>query len=671
MPLNFDVSPDEIEAFMEDTNEQLALLDQAIVELETRCDDEALLQAIFRAAHTLKGNAGLIQHHRMAELTHALETVLDRLRKGQLDATPGLIDVILASVDALKALKEELVTREESGVDVASAVQRLHAYEEERAAPLAKADAPGVLLTPEVEARLQSAGTATAYRVTAAVDATSIAPAARIYQVHAALCQVAEVLATTPPPDAIEMGTTATHYEAVALSDRDAEALRAAIAAIPEIGSIRVAREAPPSGNDGPPDQPPAAAESAPASATPAVELETKVRIGIDQLDRLMNLTGELVVSRTHLLQIESDMSAHGGEHGASDLNQVTVQLSRIIDQLHEEVMRARMVPVSSLFSKFPRLVRDVSRRLNKQVNLIIEGQETELDRSVIEAIGDPIIHLLRNAIDHGLEPTEERRRLGKPETGTVRLAAHQQEGHIRITVSDDGQGIDAAKMRRSAVEKGQLSPEAAEALSDAEAIELVFRPGVSTKQQVTDLSGRGVGMDIVRTNIERLNGSVEIHTEVGIGTTFELTLPLTLAIIPAMLVTTGGNVYAVPLSSVVEVHQLARRHIQTVDGCEVIRLRDQVLPLLRLRSLFGIAGSGGSNGHNGAAGQLVVIRWGRIEAGLVVDELIGNQEVVIKSLGPLLTGIRGLAGGSILGSGRIALILDVPNIIKLAMKRQ
>jgi len=382
-----------------------------------------------------------------------------------------------------------------------------------------------------------------------------------------------------------------------------------------------------------------------------------------------MNLTGELVVSRTHLRQIESDIAARRDEGATTDLNQVTVHLSRIIDQLHEEVMRARMVPVSSLFVKFPRLVRDVSRRLNKNVEFIIEGQETELDRSVIEAIGDPIIHLLRNAIDHGLEPPEERRRAGKPETGTVRLAARQQEGHIRITVSDDGQGIDPDTMRRSAVEKGQMSREDAQALSDAEAIELIFRPGMSTKQQVTDLSGRGVGMDIVRTNIERLNGSVEIQTEVGVGTTFELALPLTLAIIPAMLVTTGNNVYAVPLSSVVEVHRLTERQILTVDGREVIRLRNQVLPVLHLRRLFHVEAGNGSNGH-GAIGQLVVIRWGRTEAGLVVDELIGNQQVVIKSLGPLLTGIRGLAGGSILGNGRIALILDVPNLIKLAARR-
>jgi two-component system, chemotaxis family, sensor kinase CheA len=672
MALTFDVSPDEIDAFLEDTNEQLALLDQAIVKLEARSDDEALLQGIFRAAHTLKGNAGLIQHHRMAELTHALETVLDRLRKGQLAVTPELVDVLLASVDGLKALKEELFTREESAIDVEVAVHRLHAYEGDQAVPSAgrPADAPSALITPEVAERLADPGSKPAYRVTASVDPGSIAPAARIYQLHAALCELAEVLATAPPPDEIEMGSTATRYEAVALSARGAEELQEALAAIPEVTDVQVAGRAAPSPDQPPEGAPAPAAEAAPAAGSPPVELETRVRIGIDQLDRLMNLTGELVVSRTHLLQIESDMSARRGDQSGVDLNQVSVQLSRIIDQLHEEVMRARMVPVSSLFVKFPRLVRDVSRRLNKKVEFIIEGQETELDRSVIEAIGDPIIHLLRNAIDHGLEPPEKRRRAGKPETGTVRLAARQQEGHIRITVSDDGQGIDPDRMRRSAVEKGQLSPEAAEALGDAEAIELIFGPGMSTKQEVTDLSGRGVGMDIVRTNIEQLNGSVEIRTQIGVGTTFELTLPLTLAIIPAMLVTTGGNVYAVPLSSVVEVHQLTKRQIQTVHGCEVVRLRDQVLPLLRLRRLFDVEAANGSNGHRGAVGQLVVIRWGRTEAGLVVDELIGNQEVVIKSLGPLLTGIRGLAGGSILGSGRIALILDVPNLIKLATRR-
>jgi two-component system chemotaxis sensor kinase CheA len=669
MPLTFDVSPDEIEAFLEDTNEQLALLDQAVVELEARSDDEALLQAIFRAAHTLKGNAGLIQHHRMAELTHALETVLDRLRKGQLEVTPGLIDVVLASVDALKALKEELITREESAVDVAEAVRRLHDYHEEQEAPSA-AHQSADLVTPEVRALLGAPDAPPAYRVTAAVDATSIAPAARIYQLHAALGTLAEVLATSPPADDIEMGTTATRYEALVLSREGAEDLAAAVVAIPEIIDVQVVRQATPPAARPPAEQAPPAAGSAPAAGTHPIELETKVRVGVDQLDRLMNLTGELVVSRTQLLQVANDPAALHSDQGISDLNQVTVQLSRIIDQLHEEVMRARMVPVSSLFIKFPRLVRDVSRRLGKKIDLFIEGQETELDRSVIEAIGDPIIHLLRNAIDHGIESTEERLRAGKPETGTVRLSAQQHEGHIRITIADDGRGIDAAQMRRSAVEKGQLTAEAAEALSDGEAVELIFRPGLSTKEQVTDLSGRGVGMDIVRANIERLNGSVEIHTEVGVGTAFELTLPLTLAIIPAMLVTTGDNTFAIPLSSVVEVHRLTPGQIQTVEGAEVIRLRDQVLPLLRLRNLLRLPSPDGGNGHHGSPGQIVVIRWGRVEAGLMVDALIGNQEVVIKSLGPLLTGIRGLAGGSILGNGRIALILDVPNIIKLAMKR-
>lgn len=401
-------------------------------------------------------------------------------------------------------------------------------------------------------------------------------------------------------------------------------------------------------------------------ASTPRVSLENRVRVGIDQLDRLMNLTGELVVSRTHLLQIESDLQAAYGGDDLTQLNQVATQLSRGIDQLHEEVMRARMVPVASLFNKYPRLVRDVARRMDKQVDLVIEGQDTELDRSVIEAIGDPIVHLLRNAVDHGIEPPEERARVGKPAKGTVVLSAQQQEGRILICVSDDGGGIDSEKLRRKAVATGLMSQEAAEALSEAEAIELLFRSGVSTAQEVTDVSGRGVGMDIVRTNIERLSGSTEIHTTLGEGTTFELSLPLTLAIVPAMLVITAGNVYAVPLSSVVEVQRLELDQVQTIDGKEVVRLRNQVLPLLRLRRLFRL------NGHDAPKdiGQLVVMRWGRVSAGLLVDELVGNQEVVIKSLGPLLRGTRGLAGGSILGSGRIALILDIPALIKLAQRR-
>ncbi|HKD75564.1 MAG TPA: chemotaxis protein CheA, partial [Ktedonobacterales bacterium] len=415
------------------------------------------------------------------------------------------------------------------------------------------------------------------------------------------------------------------------------------------------------------------------ASAAPATHAPRMVRIDVERLDALMNLVGELVIDRTRLARITNRVSSHTSDQNiVEELTETCRHLARISDDLQDEVMRSRMLPIESVFSKFPRLVRDLAQRVNKKIDFIVEGKDTELDRSVAEQIGDPIIHLLRNSIDHGIEPEDVRRKAGKPEAGQIRLSARHEENQIVIDIEDDGKGISAEFLRNKAVSRGTISPEAAQRMGDREALELIFASGFSTAEQVSDISGRGVGMDIVRTNVERLNGSITLETEVGQGTRFTVRLPLTLAIIRALLVNVAGQTYAIPLSSVVEALRIEKSELRAVNGCEAIELRGQVLPLLRLSEIFrslspdqqehfvGETDATGVDGVTGTSRHFVVaVRWGDRRGGLIVDSLIGEQEIVIKSLGQLFRSARGISGGAVLGDGQVAPILDIATLIK------
>jgi two-component system chemotaxis sensor kinase CheA len=388
------------------------------------------------------------------------------------------------------------------------------------------------------------------------------------------------------------------------------------------------------------------------------------VRVDIGRLDEMMNLVGELVIDRGRLAQVLRELSGRlSGDPALDSLAEIAQHLGRVSDDLQEQVMLARLLPIENVFNRFPRMVRDLARKSGKQVRFIVEGEQTGLDRSVIDEIGDPLLHLLRNAVDHGVEPPAERRAAGKSPEATVRLAARHEENHIVIEVADDGRGIDPRRVRESAVRKGLLSPEAAARLSDEEAINLIFAPGFSTAERVTDVSGRGVGMDVVRTNIEKIGGSVRVQTQVGAGTTFVITLPLTLAIIRALLVRVGEAVFTIPLSSVQETLRVRTDAIRTVHQREVVLIRGQALPLVRLADLFG--GRGRSAEPAASDGRyVVVVRSGRTELGLVVDRLIGEQEVVIKSIGGVLGEVDGIAGATILGDGRVSMIVDVPKVV-------
>jgi two-component system chemotaxis sensor kinase CheA len=416
------------------------------------------------------------------------------------------------------------------------------------------------------------------------------------------------------------------------------------------------------------------AADGAPAEAEhpgatggarkgPARPGSATVRIDVERLDRLLNLVGELVIDRTRLLGLGKMLQDELGEHSLlSDITETTFHLGRVTDELQSEVMKSRMLPIGTVFSRFPRVTRDLATRQQKKVELLIEGQDTELDRSVIEEIGDPLVHLLRNAIDHGVEQPADRVAAGKPETATVRLAAEHVENSIVITVEDNGRGIDPARVKAKAVEREIITAEAAQRMSDAEAVELIFAPGFSTASSVTDISGRGVGMDIVRTNVERLGGSVEVQSRLGEGSRFFLRLPLTLAIVQALLVRVGGGIYALPLASVTETLRVPVTDIQRLQQQEAILLRGRVLPIVRLTQLFECQSELPPNPRDIL---IVAVKVGDRQIGLAVDRLLGEQEVVIKALGDLIGDVPGLSSAAILGDGTVALIVDVPALVQ------
>jgi len=391
---------------------------------------------------------------------------------------------------------------------------------------------------------------------------------------------------------------------------------------------------------------------------------EMMVRTSVERLDTLMNLVGELITDRNHLFQVRNklDTGLHGNEY-INQLSETVGHIGRITDQLQEEVMRIRMLPIGNVFAKFPRVVRDLSQSLGKQVELIIEGEDTELDRSVIDEINDPLIHLVRNALDHGLEPPEERTAAGKPIKGTLRLTARHEQGRIIITIEDDGRGINVQKIRESAVAKGLISETEAANLSDKKAIDMIFLSGLSTSKKATDISGRGVGMDIVRSNIQRINGTILVETKPGQGTQFQVVLPLTLAIVPTLLVRVDETPFAIPLVMVAETLRLEMKDIQSIRGHPVTRLRDQVLPLLYVKDIFKTK----KTKEKDAYYYVVVVHSGKSRVGLVVDTLLGEEEVVVKSFGSLIGDVPGISSAAILGDGHVALIVDVIGLYKLS----
>lgn len=684
MPLEFDASAEDIKVFLDEAEEQLQLMEADILQLEKEPGRPELLQEIFRAAHTLKGSSATLGHRKMAEVTHAMENLLDKLRRGRVHPTTRVIDTLFACLDVLKTFKEEIASGEEAGIETAEVLGRLYEVEAGAAVPAAVTAAavmapgpvgggayPGVPpLAAEELARL-AGGQARGlhpFWLEVKLQPDAPMPAVRFFQVVLALGDIGEVVRSWPSQDEIEQDRVGEELQVLFLCDRTEEGVRQALQVVPEIRVAELRALAPPAPAAPPPAPPAAGEEEGRERAGSKVRTARTVRVDVEVLDKLMDLVGELVIDRTRLQQILGQMEMQReGDDMARELQAAAAHIGRVTSELQEEIMRARMLPVDNLFKKFPRMVRDVSLKAGKEINFLIRGEETELDRSVIEEIGDPLMHLLRNAIDHGVEAPPDRVRAGKPAAGTVVLEASHQENHIIISVRDDGRGIDPAKIRTAAVRKGLISDEAARRLSDDEAIRLIFAPGFSTAEQVSEVSGRGVGLDVVHKNIEKLNGAVEIRSEVGKGTEFRIKLPLTLAIIRALMVEHMGTVYCIPLNSVTETIRWPAQQVQTIRGREVVVNRDVVVPLIRLEQVFELEGSARP------ADELFVVivnLFGR-QMGIVVDDLVGEGDVVIKSLGKYVGEVPGVSGATLLGDGSVAIIIDVASLMNIAVLQQ
>ncbi|WRF49112.1 chemotaxis histidine kinase/response regulator CheAY2 [Helicobacter pylori] len=652
-----------IEAF--EMNEQL---DQDLVELEHNPEDLDLLNRIFRVAHTIKGSSSFLNLNILTHLTHNMEDVLNRARKGEIKITPDIMDVVLRSIDLMKTL---LVTIRDTGSDtnngkeneIEEAVKQLQAITSQNleGAKEGTKEDPKKEAEKEVKKENKEENQENKAKAPTAKDFASDNP-----------------LADEPDLDYTNMSAEEVEAEIERLLNKRQEAdkerraqkkqeakPKQEVAPKTETHKTETHKTETHKTETHKTETPKAPKTETKAKAKADTEenkalsigVEQTVRVDVRRLDHLMNLIGELVLGKNRLIRIYGDVEErYDGEKFLEELNQVVSSISAVTTDLQLAVMKTRMQPVGKVFNKFPRMVRDLSRELGKSIELIIEGEETELDKSIVEEIGDPLIHIIRNSCDHGIEPLEERRRLNKPETGKVQLSAYNEGNHIVIKISDDGKGLDPVMLKEKAIEKGVISERDAEGMSDREAFNLIFKPGFSTAKVVSNVSGRGVGMDVVKTNIEKLNGIIEIDSEVGVGTTQKLKIPLTLAIIQALLVGVQEEYYAIPLSSVLETVRISQDEIYTVDGKSVLRLRDEVLSLVRLSDIFKVDAILESNSDV----YVVIIGLADQKIGVIVDYLIGQEEVVIKSLGYYLKNTRGIAGATVRGDGKITLIVDV-----------
>ncbi len=644
-----------IEAF--EMNEQL---DQDLVELEHNPEDLDLLNRIFRVAHTIKGSSSFLNLNILTHLTHNMEDVLNRARKGEIKITPDIMDVVLRSIDLMKTL---LVTIRDTGSDtnngkeneIEEAVKQLQAITSQNLE--GAKETSGAKEAPKKEVKEENKEEAKGEnKENKAKAPTAKNPASD------------NPLADEPDLDYANMSAEEVEAEIERLLNKRQEADKERRAQKKQEAKQEVTptKETPKTETPKAPKTETKAKAKADTeeNKAPSIGVEQTVRVDVRRLDHLMNLIGELVLGKNRLIRIYSDVEErYDGEKFLEELNQVVSSISAVTTDLQLAVMKTRMQPVGKVFNKFPRMVRDLSRELGKSIELIIEGEETELDKSIVEEIGDPLIHIIRNSCDHGIEPLEERRRLNKPETGKVQLSAYNEGNHIVIKISDDGKGLDPVMLKEKAIEKGVISERDAEGMSDREAFNLIFKPGFSTAKVVSNVSGRGVGMDVVKTNIEKLNGIIEIDSEVGVGTTQKLKIPLTLAIIQALLVGVQEEYYAIPLSSVLETVRISQDEIYTVDGKSVLRLRDEVLSLVRLSDIFKVDAILESNSDV----YVVIIGLADQKIGVIVDYLIGQEEVVIKSLGYYLKNTRGIAGATVRGDGKITLIVDVGAMMDMA----
>ncbi len=690
-------------AFLDEAGDNLKHLDDLILLVESDPVNPGAINEIFRSAHTLKGMSATMGFERMAALTHAIEDMLDGVRKGEYSLRGEDIDLLFRSLDTMQAMVDSIrgggndasVETQELVASIRGAVKADRSPE-----PVRKTEEKRLSGQDEEWIKEARGLGMNVFEIRVVLSSSCLLKAARAYMVVNRLEETGDLIKTIPPVEALENEQFSDEFWVYYSTGGNAEQIEAALARVSELSVVEV-RELgvggiPPEKSEEQPREllAPAGVEQAGAQQKPEPEPEKTpqehtaehaegsvapkqpeapgktdgaapkkstesakkasqtVRVDIGRLDKMMNLVGELVIGKARIERLAQ-------ESRLREFDEPLSQLSRISSDIQELVTKFRMVPVSFIFERFPRLVRDLSKSLKKDIALVLEGQETELDRTVIDEIGEPMVHLIRNCLDHGIELPEERVRAGKPEKGTITISAYQEGSGVIIQVSDDGKGIDISKVKEKALRKGIITEEQAETMSEEELLHLIFLPGFSLAEKVTDLSGRGVGMDAVKIKVESLGGQFEVTTKLGEGTSVFVRLPLTLAIVVALLIKVGDEIYAIPLESVEETILVKRENVKTVHGTPATLLRGDVLALSDLAAILGTT----TQGRDEVEYPVVVVKAGKNKIGFIVDELIGQQEIVIKSLGKFLSKIKGIAGATILGDGNVALILDVSSL--------
>lgn len=700
-----------LEIFLDETNEHLQNLNTQILSLEQDPENMDTINEIFRAAHSLKGMAGTMGYKRMQTLTHDMENVFSEVRNGNIKVKADMIDVLFQCLDALEEYNTNIRESSDEGTnDNGALIKRLNDIMSDgsgdSAASAAKAQTPqaqtaetaaaggfaGIKLNESQQSVLSEAirQGKKVYGLTVKVQESCILKAARAFLVFKAIEETSEIIVSDPSSQDIEDEKFDLDFSLIIVSEAELGEVLTAAKGVSEIedvsGSVlnlddvstgeekeeTAARaqeesaqpsaqtEQKPAETPAPPVE--AAQTPAPASAPAAKKapvnkpvVNRTVRVDIEKLDTLMNLVSELIIAKNSLVSA-SAMSGNSSQA----VNEQIEYLESVTTSLHESVMKVRMVPIESTVNKFPRMVRDLQKKLGKKMELYMSGEETELDRTVVDQIGDPLMHLLRNSADHGLESAEVRKERGKPEVGSIFLDAYQDGNNVVIEVRDDGNGIDTKAVKNKAIEKGIITPEQGEAMSEKEIIDLLFNAGFSTAKVVSDVSGRGVGLDVVKSMIESLSGEVEVKSKLGEGSTWTIRLPLTLAIIQALMVEIGDEKYAIALGSIQTIEDILPSDVKLVQAKEVIQLRDLVIPLVRLNEILDIPSKKDPEENL----VVVVVKKGDKLAGLVVDELIGQQEIVIKSLGKYISKCKIISGATVLGDGEVALILDANALI-------
>lgn len=683
MNLDPEITPAELKVFLEEAADQIELLDEDIVRLEKEGDNPELIQEIFRAAHTLKGSSAMVGHKAMAEVTHNMESLLDKVRNKEISINSGVIDALLSGLDSIKTLKNEITTCEDSGLDIKPVVNLLQAATG-GTAKKAQTSNPGTLtLDDAAKQKLQAAIVRGnhAYLLEVSFAESSEWKAIRCLQCINDLSRIGEIIISSPTDKEIDAENVGSFARILIATVEDKDTVQGVVSSVSDVVNVRVgdftgSEPAESGANPAPGNELPSAPtvekgddasnkKSKGSPSDPSQNLQS-VKVDVQVLDNLMNIVEELVIERSNIGQVGKMLEIkYSGDDLVRQLSQTSDHIIKVINELQESIMQVRMIPIGAIFSRFPRMVRDLAQGQKKKIDFIVSGEDTELDRSLIEQVRDPLIHLLRNAVDHGIESPEVRAAAKKPETAVIYLTAAREQSHIVIIVEDNGGGISPVKIREAAVRKGFMTQEQVDKLSDLEAINLIYKPGMSTAKKTTEISGRGVGLDIVRSNVENLGGSIVLETKPGQGTKFTIRLPLTVAIVQGLLVTSGGTVYVLPIASVVETVAIKSSDIFTIRRREIIRRLDNLIPVVRLNEKFGLGA--GFTKKTSSEGVVVIAKAGDSMIGLMVDSLMEPQEIVVKSLGKYMGDIEGIAGATILGDGRVALILDVASLVRTA----